>query len=148
MRASRWSGFWVIAAATLLVIALGAARAEAAQRHKWWGSEEIKAELDLTNGQSEAIEEIFQTTQPNLRKLKNRLDEETAVLSAMVATMEVMERELTLQIDKVESARGALSKSRILMLYRMHRELSAEQRDALHEWLDQLPRRRRRAPSG
>ena len=146
MRVSRWSGSWAVAASTLLVVGLGAARVDAAQRHKWWESEEVKAELSLTDDQSEAIEAIFQAVLPKQRKLKQRLDEEEAVLSAMVDAMEVAEWEITLQIDKVEATRGALSKSRILMLYRMHRELSAEQRDALHEWWDRSPGRGRRAP--
>ena len=46
--------------------------------------------------------------------------------------MQAEEWEVTLQIDKVESARSALSKTRILMLYRMHKMLSPEQLDGLH----------------
>ena len=145
MRVSRGSGFAAVGVATLLVVALGAPRVDAAQRHKWWESEEVKAELGLSDEQSEAIETIFQAALPKQRKLKLRLDEEEALLSTMVDALEVTESEIVLQIDKVESARGALSKSRILMLYRMHRELSAEQRDALHEWFDRLPRRGRRS---
>ena len=56
--------------------------------------------------------------------------------------MQAEEWEVTLQIDKVESARGALSKTRILMLYRMHKELSATQLDGLHDLRD---RRRSKA---
>ena len=56
--------------------------------------------------------------------------------------MQVEEWEVTLQIDKVESARGALSKTRILMLYRMHKELPATQLDGLHDLWD---RRRSKA---
>ena len=56
------------------------------------------------------------------------LNEEEAGLSELIDAMEADEWEITLQIDKVESARSALSKTRILMLYRMHRELSQDQR--------------------
>ena len=146
MRVFRWSGSWAVAAVALLVIALGAGGADAAQRHKWWQSEEVKAELGLTDDQSEVIEGIFQATLPKQRELKQRLDLEEADLSLMIDAMEVAEWEITLQIDKVEAVRSTLSKSRILMLYRMHRELSPEQRDALHEWWDRRPRRRQRQP--
>ena len=46
--------------------------------------------------------------------------------------MQAEEWEVALQIDRVEAARSALSKTRTLMLYRMHKTLSAEQLEALH----------------
>ena len=77
------------------------------------------------------------------------------------------ESDVAKQIDKVEVARGALSKERLLMLYRMRQELSISQRDQLKTWLatvranrqermerlrpedtDQLRKRQRSFPSG
>ena len=46
--------------------------------------------------------------------------------------MQAEEWEVALQIDKVEAARSALSKTRTLMLYRMHKTLTAGQIEALH----------------
>ena len=46
--------------------------------------------------------------------------------------MQAEEWEVALQIDKVEAARSALSKTRTLMLYRMHKTLTSEQSEALH----------------
>ena len=77
---------------------------DAHQRHKWWESGDIKAELGITDEQSEAIE-------------------------------------------TVEAARGTLSKKRLLIVYRMHRELSVEQRTGLREWMHKNRRRIRRSPS-
>ena len=72
-----------------------------------------------------------------------RLLAQTAML---IDAMEADEWEVTLQIDKVEAARNALSKIRTLMLYRMHRALSAAQRDALRDASDRNGRHQRRSP--
>ena len=121
--------------------------AEAAQRYKWWASDSVKAELGLTEEQSEDLEEVFQATQPQLKELMQELNHEEEELSLILHAMEAEEWEVTRQIDKVESARSALSKTRILMLYRMHRELSSEQLEAFHdavqEMKDRRPRRNR-----
>ena len=119
--------------AALVVLVLAAAQAGAGQRHRWWKSDDVKAELGLTESQSTAIHEIYEAALPKQRELKQRLDRQEAELSELIDAMEAEESEVTLLIDKVEAARSELSKSRILMLYRMHRELSAEQLDALHD---------------
>ena len=103
----------------------------------------MKAELGLTGEQSERLEEIYQSTLPNLRSLMQSLNEEEAELSDLIDAMDADEWEITLHIDRVESARSALSKTRIVMLYRMHRELSQDQRDALRKWSDGDERRPR-----
>ena len=116
--------------------------ATAAQRHRWWASDEVKQELKLTNTQTKNIEAIFQSFRPKLKELHQVLQKEEEQLANLMHAMQAEEWEVTLQIDKVESARGALSKTRILMLYRMHKELSATQLDGLHDLRD---RRRSKA---
>ena len=134
-------------ALVLLTLALGTATpADATQRHRWWQSAELRAELALTEEQSAALQEIFQRTLPDLRRLAQEFSQEKDELSMLIDVMETDEWEVTLQIDKVEAARSALSKTRTLMLYRMHRELSATQRDALRDWSDRNGRHQRRAP--
>ena len=63
-----------------------------------------------------------------------RLNAEERTLSQLVADMNVEEIDVTRQIDRVEAARSELSKTRILMVFRMHRVLTATQRDLLDEW--------------
>ena len=117
---------------TVTLIAAGSI-VEARQAQRWWKSGEIRAELDLTEAQSAAIEEIYASTVPVLESLWTVLDEEREILSGMIADMRVAEWELTLQIDKVEAARSALGKERTLMLYHMRLELTPEQRALLTE---------------
>ena len=109
-----------------------AVAAEATQSFKWWQSDAVAAEIGLTEDQGADIEAIFQFLRPKLRELAHRLHREEDELTAIMHAMQAEEWEVALQIDKVEAARSALSKTRTLMLYRMHRTLTAEQSEALH----------------
>lgn len=135
--------------ALLLVSALAVAviPADARQRHKWWEPGDIKTELAITDDQSDAIEVVYQKARPKLRALMETLNSEEEALSGLIDAEDAREPDVTAQIDKVEAARGALSKERLLMVYRMHRELSVEQRTGLREWMDENRRRSRRTPS-
>jgi len=118
--------------------------ADARQRHKWWESGDIKAELSITDEQSEAIETLYQAARPKLRMLMEALSAEEEALSLLIDAAHTVERDVAGQIDKVEEARGALSKERLLMVYRIYRELSVQQRTDIREWMDQNRRRTRR----
>lgn len=117
--------------------------AEAGQRHKWWESGEIRTKLDITDDQAAAIEDIYTEARPVLRSLMKALDEEESELSRVISDMNVAEWQLTLQIDKTEAARSALSKKRLLMIYHMRQELTAEQRIGLKELQDSRRREHR-----
>lgn len=133
------------AAVVLLSAALSLpAAAEAGQRFKWWQSDEAAAEIGLTAEQGVEIEAIFQALRPKLREFAHRLHQEEDELTAIMHAMQAEEWEVALQIDKVEAARSALSKTRTLMLYRMHKTLTAEQSEALHAMWE---RRRSHGPS-
>ena len=128
-----------------LVILVIVPSTEGRQRHKWWQSGDIKTELQITDEQSESIEQIYQEAQPTLRSLMRGLNSEEKVLSELIDAADGKESDVAQQIDKVETARGALGKERLLMIYRMHRELSAEQRSALRDWMRES--RRSRTPA-
>ncbi len=129
----------ILSAALFAVVLLGmlsmAPLSEGGQRHKWWQSGDIKTELRITDEQSESIEHIYQEAQPTLRSLMRGLNSEEKVLSGLIDAEDGTESDVARQIDKVETARGALGKERLLMIYRMHRELSAEQRAGLRDWM-------------
>ena len=131
------NGHWRPTALLLPVLAwfatIGALETSATQRFKWWQSEAVQAEIALTEAQVVQLEAIFQEIRPTLRELMRRLGREEDELSHVMHAMQAEEWEVALQIDKVEAARSALSKTRTLMLYRMHKMLTPEQIDALHE---------------
>lgn len=130
MRKRRWRIPAVLLVATASVAL--APDTDAAQRFKWWQSGEVQGEVGLTEEQQADLEAIFQAIRPKLRELMQRLEREEDELTRIMHAMQAEEWEVALQIDKVEAARSALSKTRTLMLYRMHKTLTTEQLDALH----------------
>lgn len=103
---------------------------------KWWMSDDGRAEFGITEQQSKDLEGVFQSLLPRLRANKSELDRQEKVLSQLLNEANSDETLVVQAIDRVENARGALSRTRTLMLYRMYRLLSAEQRakvQAYHE---------------
>jgi Spy/CpxP family protein refolding chaperone len=78
---------------------------------------------------------------------KDELDRLEASLSKLLAEATVDEGSLSQQIDKVEAARARASKTRLLMLYRMHRLLAPDQRQRL-EVMHQRMKQERRGHGG
>lgn len=109
---------------------------------KWWQSASLKAELGLTEQQSAAVEEIFQANLPKLRATKEELDKLEATLSKLIETG-ADEAQVIQHIDRVEAARSEMSKARTLMLLRMRRVLSQDQRIKLTAWHERWERERR-----
>lgn len=125
----------VIGVACLLLVALslvaGQVRAEAQRPSKWWHDPECKARVGLTDAQTAEIDRIFLSVRDELRAEKAELEKQEAALSRLLAESSDNEAIVVRTIDRVEAARSALAKTRTLMLYRMHRLLSPEQRRKL-----------------
>ena len=121
------------AAACLLLLAGAAAAGD--ERQKWWFSEWARTDLALSEAQSREIEAVFQSLLPRMRAEKEAYDLENAALSKLMMDG-ASERAIGPAIDRVEAARGAVSKTRTWMLVRMYRVLTPEQRvklQARHE---------------
>lgn len=131
-----------LTALTLVALAALPVAAGQGQSSKWWQSDRIKRELGLTEDQSARIEQVFQATLPQLQASKKELDQLEGELSKLIKQNQVEEAEVSRLIDRVEAARSHLSKLRTLMLFRMHRVLTAEQRQQLRE----MQHRDRRRP--
>jgi Spy/CpxP family protein refolding chaperone len=112
--------------AALVVLAVTAADAQQ-RRWKWWQDEKSKAEIGLTEEQCSEVELVFQSALPRLKAVKQELDVLESDLSRMIRERVAEESAVAAQVDKVEAARAELSKTRTLMLYRMHRILTPEQ---------------------
>jgi Spy/CpxP family protein refolding chaperone len=113
------------------------------QRFKWWQDERIKAELHLAPEQTTRIEEIFQASFNKMKDVVDDLSRREEQLSNLISGNDVTETELLKQADQVESLRSSLNKARTLMLFRMRRVLSAEQRAKLVEIQKAQERERR-----
>ncbi|MBI2221172.1 MAG: periplasmic heavy metal sensor [Acidobacteria bacterium] len=122
------------------------AEAQQQQRWKWWQDEKSRVEIGLTDEQSGAVEEVFQAALPKLKAAKAQLDLLQADLSRMIRERTADESLVAAHIDKVEAARAELSKTRTLMLYRMHRILTPEQNTRLQAIHDRWEKERGRSP--
>jgi Spy/CpxP family protein refolding chaperone len=130
---NKWR-FGIIGAVLGLLAVLPAPAA--AQGFKWWQSDSMKADLSLTSEQVGRLEAVFQELLPQLTAEKQTLDQLEARLSDFIKPGTASETDVLKQADQVEAARSALGKTRTLMIYRMHRILTPEQRvkmKALHD---------------
>jgi len=118
------------------LVVLGIAPMAGAQGFKWWQDEKLKADLGLAAEQVNRLEAVFQELSPKMTAEKQVLDALERQLSNVIRDANVAEAEVVRQVDVVEAARSALGKTRTLMIYRLYRNLSPDQRvkmKALHE---------------
>lgn len=94
---------------------------------KWWIDPQLRQQLGITDGQSKQVDEIWQRMLPDLRKLREQLDKLEGDLSNMIQDGAV-ESTVTAQIEQTENTRAQLNKGRTLMLYRMNKLLTPDQR--------------------
>jgi Spy/CpxP family protein refolding chaperone len=94
----------------------------------WWRNESIVKDLGLTADQTARLNAIFETTIPELRQDREALERLEAKLSRMIQDERTDDASLAVQIDRVETARANGNKTRSLMLTRMYRVLTREQR--------------------
>jgi Spy/CpxP family protein refolding chaperone len=111
---------------------------------KFWQGE-TKAELGITNQQSTEIEQIFRANLPKLEASKDKLDKLEAALSQTIRDNTADLATVAQQVDRVESVRADLYKTRTLMLYRMRGVLSADQRAKLKQIMDRADAARRKS---
>src|SRR5580693_9234387 len=120
-------------AACVLLLALGCAGLAASQTSQpfyWWRSEQFRKDLGLTTDQVTRINSIHQSTLPELRQEWEEFKRCDTKLSGLIETSSD-EALLAQQIDRVETARANLNKTRSLMLARMRLILTPEQRARL-----------------
>jgi Spy/CpxP family protein refolding chaperone len=123
-----------------------APKPEERERWKWWLYD--RTELSITDQQSTAINQIFESTIPKLRETRQELDRAEEELSRTIKEHKADIAALSGLLDRVEGARSLYNKTRVLMLYRMHLLLTPDQRtklEALRARMD--PGRKDREPA-
>ena len=121
--------------AVLLSLAVAPALASSQQGppRGWWRTEAIVKDLGLTTDQTARLNAIFESTMPELRQDREELERLEAKLSRMIQDDRLDEATLARQIDRVETARANGNKTRSMMLMRMYRVLTHQQRVRLEE---------------
>ena len=97
---------------------------------KWWIDSQLRSELAITDQQSAAIEQVWQRSLAQRAETRDRLEKADAVLQKMILDG-ADEAAFTAQLDRVEAARLEANKARMLMLYRMNKQLTQDQRAKL-----------------
>jgi len=101
----------------------------------WWQNDQFQKDLGLSTDQVAKIERLWQTARPDLRQEWDELSHQEDKLSHLIQT-DADETALARQIDRVETARASASKTRSLMLVRMLRVLSPDQRVKFNDLYD------------
>jgi Spy/CpxP family protein refolding chaperone len=117
-------------------------------RTPWWKDERSKAELKLSDEQAARIDAIFKDSWQRMRSSYEELGRREKELSAMVSGADTAEADVVRQVEQVEAVRAELNKVRTVMLYRMHRILTPEQRLKLDEMRQARERDRDRNRGG
>jgi Spy/CpxP family protein refolding chaperone len=140
---------------SLLLAACGPlAIAASAQGYRWWQDAAVQRELSLTAAQVTALEGLFASTLGERRTLRRELDRLDARVQRLLARADADDQEALEVIAAVEAARAKRNVARTLMLFRMYRMLSSDQRKALQRLqqaqpsLLQPPARDAPAPTG
>jgi Spy/CpxP family protein refolding chaperone len=94
---------------------------------KWWIEPESRAELGITDQQSAELEKVWQRSLAQRAETRDRLEKAEAILNKMILEA-ADEAAVVAQLDKVEAARSEANKARVLLLYRMNRLLTQDQR--------------------
>lgn len=111
-------------------------------RWKWWLHD--RAELSITDKQSADIEKIFEATIPAQRARREELERLEDALAVMVKENKTDVAVVAQQVEKVESLRAELNKTRTVMLYRINLLLSPDQRAKLERLRARRDEERRR----
>jgi Spy/CpxP family protein refolding chaperone len=130
----------MIALAVLVLSAtatIASGQGQALPRGVWWRSEEFTKELGLTSEQIASLDTIFKDTRPDLQQEFDELERLETKLSTLIER-NADEALIAREIDRVETARASVNKTRSLMYVRMRKVLTPEQREQM-----QLLERRR-----
>jgi Spy/CpxP family protein refolding chaperone len=111
-------------------------------RWKWWLYD--RTELGINDRQSAEIDRIFEETIPHQRAKREELERLEAVLATMTREAKADVSAVAQQVNKVESLRAEMNKTRTVMLYRINLVLSAEQREKLKVFMEKRDAERRR----
>jgi Spy/CpxP family protein refolding chaperone len=111
----------------------------------WWKAATSRTELGISDQQSKDIDDIFQATRPSLKAGKDELDKLDDAVSRMIKEGTADIAAVNRQVVQLEQARAKLNQTRTMMLYRMHRVLSPEQRVKLNAMFERWDAERRKS---
>jgi Spy/CpxP family protein refolding chaperone len=112
-------------------------------RTKWWLDAKWRGELGITDKQSANIDRVFEVEMVKLRAMREELNKLEATLAQMVKDDNASLAVLTEKWERVGTLLSESYKTRQLMIYKIHRELSVDQRAKLQAMFDRIEANRR-----
>ena len=110
---------------------------------EWWKSGEIRQELELSDEAVASIDAIFQTTMPELRSAFRVVRKHQEQFDQLLERVDVTEEEVFHEVDHLETARAEVRKGWAVMLFKMRRVLTPDQRNKLEEHAERRRNERR-----
>lgn len=110
----------------------------------WWSDDATRKEIGLTPDQVKQIDDIYNSAKDELAADRETLDRESKELDRLINESKAANWVVLRQIDKTETQRSNYNKLFFMMLYRIHQQLTPEQRVKVREISD----RNRRARDG
>ena len=121
----------------LVAVALAAPAHAQSFGFPWWKDAQFQRDLSLTTDQVAKIDGVFDSAITQLRQKKQELDQQEDELSRMIAA-NADEAQVTRQVEKVESIRASMNKTRTLMLLHERQVLTPDQRVKLNKLHEQF----------
>jgi Spy/CpxP family protein refolding chaperone len=113
-------------------------------RVPWWIAADTRADLGISDKQSKDIDDIFQETLPSLRAAKDELDKLDEAVTKLIKEGTADVSVIARQVAQAEQARANVTTKRTVMLYRMHRLLTPDQRAKLDAMFERREAERRK----
>jgi Spy/CpxP family protein refolding chaperone len=109
---------------------------------EWWKDDAARKELHLTDTQVRRISGLYENRVRQLKPVYEELERQRDELDKMSRERTVEVPVYAIQVNRVEALRSELNKTRTIMLYEMHRVLTAEQMVKFREILDRRAKAR------
>ena len=106
----------------------------------WWTDDASKKELGLTEEQAKTIGQIYMSSKDELAGYREGMMREQKELDRLIDESKAEQWVVLRQIEKVETQRSSYNKLWIMTLYRMHRQLTPDQRVKLQALLERVRR--------
>ena len=113
-------------------------------RWKWWLHPDTRRELRLTEQQTQKINQIWDSTAPKQREKYDELHKLEEALAKTIKENTADVSSVEQQVRKVERLRAETSTTRTMMIYKMHLQLTPEQREKVDAMLKRFEEDRKR----
>jgi Spy/CpxP family protein refolding chaperone len=112
-------------------------------RFDWWEDATLRAEVGISERQAGKIKTIFEVEMVKLRAMREDLEKQRDLLGQTMKDEKATLAMVTEQVERVGELHASMYRTRELMLYRIYRVLSPEQRKRLDVVVERLEKARR-----